>query len=154
MIQFVHNNKTPNPKRINILGASIIFITLYGCIGSKVTKNRTERNSKTLYNVIALNQKSVAEPQPTLIWDFSQNRITGSAGCNKYSCDLVINQSNLNALIVDSIITTKIYCNSQVMATEYLFLDNLKKAKRWVQNRDTLFLSNAEGQSILVAVKT
>ena len=41
---------------------------------------------------------------------------------------------------MDSVMTTKMYCDDQVMAVEYLFLGNMTKAQRWSQSRIPIFV--------------
>jgi heat shock protein HslJ len=106
------------------------------------------------YRVISLDQTPIRDTQPSMILDLNQARVSGNSGCNDYSAALVMDKNTSDEIRMDSVMTTKMYCDDQVMAVEYLFLGNMTKAQRWSQSGDTLYLSNAEGTNILIAVKT
>ena len=106
------------------------------------------------YRVITLDQTPLRDTQPSMILDLNQAHVSGNSGCNDYSAALVMDKNTSDEIRMDSVMTTKMYCDDQVMAVEYLFLGNMTKAQRWSQSGDTLYLSNAEGTNILIAVKT
>lgn len=149
----------PTPIKLNVykclVFAGMIFFSLLGsCGGSKMSPGSIQSGPEGSYRVISLDQTPLRDTQPSMILDLNQARVSGNSGCNDYSAALVMDKNTSDEIRMDSVMTTKMYCDDQVMAVEYLFLGNMTKAQRWSQSGDTLYLSNAEGTNILIAVKT
>ena len=75
--------------------------------------------------------------------------ISGNAGCNSYSADLQINESNLT---VTTPVTTRKECAEPegVMAQENQFLDNLVKTANYAIEGDTLVFRDKDGNPLLI----
>lgn len=137
-----------------MLAMIVISGALSGCGGAKPAVISTPEKPSGIYKVVEIDQTSILESHPTMNFDLGQNRISGSAGCNNYSGTLVMSENNDNSFIVDSIMSTKMYCSDEVMSVEYKFLKYLGQPLQWAQKADTLSLTTDESQSILIAVKT
>lgn len=149
----------PTPIKLNVykfivFAGMIFFSLLSSCGGSKLSSGSIQSGPEGSYRVISLDQTPLRDTQPSMILDLNQARVSGNSGCNDYSAALVMDKNTSDEIRMDSVMTTKMYCDDQVMAVEYLFLGNMTKAQRWSQSGDTLYLSNAEGTNILIAVKT
>lgn len=149
----------PTPLKLNVykcivFAGMIFFSLLSSCGGSKLSSGSIQSGPEGSYRVISLDQTPLRDTQPSMILDLNQARVSGNSGCNDYSAALVMDKNTSDEIRMDSVMTTKMYCDDQVMAVEYLFLGNMTKAQRWSQSGDTLYLSNAEGTNILIAVKT
>lgn len=149
----------PTPLKLNVykcivFAGMIFFSLLSSCGGSKLNSGSIQSGPEGSYRVISLDQTPLRDTQPSMILDLNQARVSGNSGCNDYSAALVMDKNTSDEIRMDSVMTTKMYCDDQVMAVEYLFLGNMTKAQRWSQSGDTLYLSNAEGTNILIAVKT
>lgn len=149
----------PTPIKLNVykcivFAGMIFFSLLSSCGGSKLSSGSIQSGPDGSYRVISLDQTPLRDTQPSMILDLNQARVSGNSGCNDYSAALVMDKNTSDEIRMDSVMTTKMYCDDQVMAVEYLFLGNMTKAQRWSQSGDTLYLSNAEGTNILIAVKT
>ena len=149
----------PSPLKLNVykcivFAGMIFFSLLSSCGGSKLSSGSIQSGPEGSYRVISLDQTPLRDTQPSMILDLNQARVSGNSGCNDYSAALVMDKNTSDEIRMDSVMTTKMYCDDQVMAVEYLFLGNMTKAQRWSQSGDTLYLSNAEGTNILIAVKT
>lgn len=149
----------PTPIKLNVykcivFAGMIFFSLLSSCGGSKMSPGSIQSGPEGSYRVISLDQTPLRDTQPSMILDLNQERVSGNSGCNDYSAALVMDKNTSDEIRMDSVMTTKMYCDDQVMAVEYLFLGNMTKAQRWSQSGDTLYLSNAEGTNILIAVKT
>ena len=134
-----------------LFGAFIVIGLMGSCGGSKTLKESQIPAPSGLYHVIAIEEMSLSETQPTLNFDLEQNRLTGNAGCNQFGGRLILRQENIS---VDSLMTTKMYCSDAVMAIEYKFLRHIGLPMQWTQNGDTLSLSADESPYIMIAVKT
>ena len=134
-----------------LFGAFIVIGLMGSCGGSKTLKESLIPAPSGLYHVIAIEEMSLSETQPTLNFDLEQNRLTGNAGCNQFGGRLILRQENIS---VDSLMTTKMYCSDAVMAIEYKFLRHIGRPMQWTQNGDTLSLSADESPYIMIAVKT
>lgn len=77
-------------------------------------------------------------------------RVSGSAGCNRYSADYTIHDF---AISISPPISTKIYCgNPVVMQQESAYLKNLARALELRISESTLTLYDRSGKPVLVFV--
>ena len=70
------------------------------------------------------------EGKPVVTLGYSEGRLTGRAGCNRYTADAKPGAVG-GDLVVGPIAATRMMCPEPVMAVESRFLDALAAAKRW-----------------------
>ena len=93
-------------------------------------------------------KKVIATPQTTI--QFSTERLSGSAGCNRYFAGYQL--ENRYDLTIERIGTTKMACPNPVgiMQQEHTYLQLLSKAKAYYIRDGQLTLYNADKVAILI----
>lgn len=135
------------------IGLLVMSVMMGSCGGAKPAMITEPSVPSGVYKVLEIDQASILENPPTLNFDLDQNRLSGTASCNNYSGTLVLSENN-NSFVVDSIMSTKMYCSDAMMAVEYKFLKYLGQPMQWVQKGDTLSLSTDQLQNTIIAIKT
>lgn len=82
-----------------------------------------------------------------LKFDDKEDKASGKAACNSFSCSYVAVR---NTLLFEEVASTKMYCEG-VMDTENKFISNLGKVKRYEVKNDMLYLYSSE--SLLMIFK-
>ncbi len=147
------------PRKNLITGILFFFgvvtfsVVLSSCGGTKSIESTASTQPSGWYKVIEVEQTPIFEGHPTLNFDLTQNRISGNTGCNDYSGTMVYPEANSNNFTLESIMTTKMYCNDPVMAIEFKFLKILGLPMGWQHKGDTLSLYTDGPQAAIIAVK-
>ena len=99
--------------------------------------------------VNAKGESVTISPDTKITLFFQDQRISGFAGCNRYSCSYKINEDQLE---LSPIITTRKYCNTpeNVMQTEMGFITALGNVVRYSLKNEALTLFNADDKPVVI----
>lgn len=117
--------------KLKYLVTTVCFALLFSCAEDKnADKNSETINSQSITNtatinntswmVINLKEQKEFTRNPSIHFDFSENKISGSTGCNKFFGGISIED---NQMIIKNISSTKMMCRNIEM--ESLFLKTL-----------------------------
>ncbi len=119
-------------KKIVFVLVSLIVLTSCNSTKSKKTTAALGKD----YEVHFISGLADLKMKPTLIFDFEKNKVTGNAGCNRYSGDF---EKNGTELKFGMFMVTKMYCDK--MNVEKAFLKNLRETASYkIENNQLVFM--------------
>lgn len=133
---------------MRVLGLALSVITLLtlgaGCASTSSEQPRLDGTSWRL--------TGWAEPEPipasaTITAEFSDGRVAGSAGVNRYNAS--VTSGTYGSFAIEAPITTKMAGPADATAAEQAFLARLQAATSYRIDDDSLVIDDADGASSL-----
>ncbi|RKZ11448.1 hypothetical protein DRQ50_13580 [bacterium] len=133
---------------MRILLGTLMLILLAGCGGSKESADDPEATVDPLEGSswqLLFVRKSAVPDGVTITAQFTEGRITGRAGCNRYFADYSFNEGVLE---IGPVGTTKMMCPEEVMVWETEFVNSLESAVRYQFDGDRLLIIREDGEHL------
>jgi heat shock protein HslJ len=125
--------------KVTVFSVTLTFVLL-GCQYSAMADKTLQDTSWTLTQ---LNQTRAALAQPAVTLQFSEDSITGFAGCNQFRAQ--VTYAGSSELNIGPIGSTKKFCEGELMQQEDEFLQNLQSATAYELDSDRLILQYDSG---------
>ncbi len=129
------------------LGVCASLILLVGCADTIAPQSSGGNLTGSVWGLSTLIDKSLAQGSSISIIFTGGGKISGSAGCNRYSGTYTASGTNLK--ITSPLASTRMACEQTIMDQETAYLNALAEVKSYSISGDQLTLSNAAGQNIL-----
>ncbi len=133
---------------------NIIFITLLillqGCSGSMTPANESSLSGKWIVESIA-GKPVIAATNPAYIEFSNEDRISGSASCNRFFGKFLLNGSKMSISEAGS---TRMMCAGPVIEQENRFLSTLSQVESFAIDDGYLVLKDAQDVELIKASKS
>lgn len=113
-------------------------------------KEMTAESLNGEWNVIQIEAQKItpAENTPVVGWNFAENRLYGSTGCNRIMGQVTFDDLIDGKADFTKVMTTMMACPDNKF--ERPFLNALNKVKKATQAKNKVKLLDADGQTVLV----
>ena len=127
------------------IALTVLVLGLFSCNASKKSKSKNKQMLSTNYIVEKLSSDVELKTKPTLTFNLEGNKVSGSAGCNKYNGNLILNGNNIK---IENVIATKMFCPN--MPIEEAFFKDLSKIASYKIIDDKLNLLDNSNNSLII----
>lgn len=125
--------------KAKIISLLCLAVAMVSC---GTTSNTQNANAETIYNKWEINQldgKTVASESPVFIELTSDNKVSGSVGCNRVTGSFIV--ENESQISFSQLATTRMMCAPQQMEIERQLLEMLNTADNFTLNEGILSLN-------------
>jgi len=126
----------------------VLIVMVFSVFGCKSSKEAVAELQSGKYDIVSINGEEIDDKaQVDINFNTEASRVTGSAGCNKYTASYTVENGMLE---VKQAAVTKMSC--MFMSIETQFLKALSQVKSYKYKEDMILLLD-ENKNVILKVK-